>query len=203
MYLPRQFLTEDRAQIFEIMRSCRLPTLVSTAEGGAPFATHLPLVVSERNGSVLIEGHVAKPNPHAALLATQPHVLAMFLGPSAYQSPSVYPDKARVPTWNYVAVHAYGQARLIEDELAKDALLKRLIAIHEPAYAAQWRDLDIAYRRRMLGAIVAFEILVEKIEGKIKLGQHRPEAHAAMRSTYENGNEAERALAGWMTRLGI
>jgi transcriptional regulator len=201
MYLPRQFLTEDRAQILDIMRSCRLPTLVSTAEGGAPFATHLPLVVSERDGNLLIEGHVAKPNPHAAFLAARPQVLAMFLGPNAYLSPSVYPDKARVPTWNYVAVHAYGEARVIEDELAKDALLKRLIAIHEPVYAAQWRDLDIAYRRRMLGGIVAFEIVVEKVEGKIKLGQHRPESHAAMRNAYESGDEAERALAGWMDRL--
>ena len=73
-------------------------------------------------------GHCAKPNPHWRYLQERPAALVTFLGPHAYLSPSVYPDVARVPSWNYLAVHCTVRASLIEDPAAKDALLKELIA---------------------------------------------------------------------------
>jgi len=203
MYVPRQFEMSDRAKVLEVMRAHNFALLVSSDDGGAPFATHLPVIVGERDGGVLIEGHVAKPNPHWRHLAARPEALVVFLGPHAYMSPSVYSDRQRVPTWNYLAVHATGRARLIEDAAGKDALLKRLIAIHDPAYAEQWRSLDAEFQQKMLAGIVAFEIAVERLEGKFKLNQHRPEAHAAMKAAYAQGSEQEKALAGWMERLGL
>jgi len=91
----------------------------------------------------------------------------------------------------------------VEDELAKDRLLKQLIGDHEPPYADQWRSLGADYAHKMLAGIVAFELRVTALQCKLKLNQHRPEAHAAMKASYAAGNENERALAAWMEKLGL
>jgi transcriptional regulator len=152
---------------------------------------------------LVLLGHVAKPNPHWRYLQARPQAVVTFLGPHAYMSPKVYPDLARVPTWNYLAVHCTAQATLIEDEPAKDRLLKQLIGDHEPGYAEQWRSLGADYAHRMLAGIVAFELRVTDLQCKLKLNQHRPEALAAMKAIYSAGNEHERALAAWMDKLGL
>ena len=207
MYLPKHFEQHDRALTLEVMRTHSFATMVSMDDAGAPYATHLPLIVSEIGtddaAQIVIEGHVAKPNPHWKYLAARPDVLLIFQGPHAYMSPKVYPDIARVPTWNYLAVHAAGKARMIEGDRAKDALLKGLIAIHEPEYAAQWRGLDEEFQTKMLSGIVAFTITVEQLQPKFKLNQHRKEAYAAMKERYAKGTPNEQALAGWMARLGM
>jgi transcriptional regulator len=203
MYLPKHFEQQDRALALEAMRTHNFGMLVGNDDAGAPYISHLPLVVGERDGGILIEGHVAKPNPHWRYLQARPQVLAVFQGPHAYLSPRMYPDLMRVPTWNYIAVHAYGEAKLVEDPQGKDALLKRLIAIHEPAYAQQWRDLGEEYQQKMLMGIVGFEISVTRLEAKFKMNQHRKEAHAPTYAAYSKGTPDERALALWMERLGL
>jgi transcriptional regulator len=92
---------------------------------------------------------------------------------------------------------------LVEEPEAKDALLKKLIADHEPSYAAQWRSLGEEFAGKMLAGIVAFELKVLELQCKLKLNQHRPESHAAMKAGYAAGNERERELARWMDRLGM
>jgi len=102
-----------------------------------------------------------------------------------------------------LAVHARVEARLLEGEEAKDALLKQLIGDHEPAYAAQWRGLPDTYTDGMLKGIVAFELRILDLKTKVKINQHRPESHAAMHAAYAQGGEQEQALALWMQRLGL
>lgn len=203
MYLPPQFKSEDRAHALTLMREHPLASLISTDDDGLPFVTHLPLHVQAQDDSMLLLGHVAKPNPHWRYLLARPQAVVSFLGPHAYMSPKVYPDLARVPTWSYLAVHCTVQATVLEDAAAKDALLKKLIADHEPAYAAQWRGLGEDYAHRMLAGIVAFELKVTQLQCKLKLNQHRPESHAAMSAAYGAGNDNEQALARWMKRLGL
>ena len=82
-------------------------------------------------------------------------------------------------------------------------MLKRLIAQHEPGYAQQWRELGEEFQHKMLAGIVGFELRVTALQCKLKLNQHRREAHAAMHAVYANGTADERALAGWMPRLGM
>ncbi|HEY4373646.1 MAG TPA: FMN-binding negative transcriptional regulator [Burkholderiales bacterium] len=202
MYLPKHFEITEDAPALEIMRAHNFAMLVSNDDAGMPFVSHLPLVGEKQGDTIRIEGHVAKPNPHWRYLQARPQVLAVFQGPHAYMSPQVYPDLARVPTWSYIAVHAHGEARLIEDAEGKDALLKRLIGVHEPAYAQQWRDLGEEFQQKMLMGIVGFAITVTKLESKFKINQHRPEAHAAMHEAYSKGTPDEQALARWMERLG-
>jgi transcriptional regulator len=203
MYEPPQFKSSDRAVAARLMRENAFASLISNDDSGLPFVTHLPLHLEDRDGTFFLLGHCAKPNPHWRFLQSRPRALVTFMGPHAYQSPKVYPDRARVPSWNYVAVHCTVQATPIEEPAAKDALLKKLIGDHEPAYAEQWRSLGEEFALKMMAGIAAFELEVVEFQCKIKLNQHRPESHAALRAGYEQGNADERELAKWMASLGL
>jgi transcriptional regulator len=214
MYLPPQFVPKNRAEAYELIRSHPFASLISTDETGLPFVTHLPLHLEQRvqtpvgtaspgPSELVFLGHVARPNLHWQYLRTRPEALVTFMGPHAYMSPRVYPDLVRVPTWNYLAVHCIVRATLIEDALAKDRLLKKLIGDHDPDYAAQWIGLGTEYQQKMLAGIVGFELQVTDIQCNLKLNQHRPEAHAEMRKVYAAGGENEQALGRWMDKLGL
>jgi len=202
MYLPPQFNHPEHAAA--IMRGHPFASLVTTDDTGFPFVTHLPLRLLEEGGQpAVLLGHCARGNPLGGYLQQRPLALASFMGPQAYMSPKVYADLQRVPTWLYLAVQARVQARLLEGEEAKDALLKQLIADHEPPYAAQWRALPEDYAGRMLQGITAFELRIVDLQCAVKLNQHRPEAHAAMHTAYSAGPAQEQAIADWMQKLGL
>jgi transcriptional regulator len=205
MYLPPHFNSKDRAQACQLMCSHPFASLISVDDAGLPFVTHLPLHLEEgaAGNELVLLGHVAKPNPHWRYLQARAQAVVTFMGPHAYMSPKVYPDLVRVPTWNYLAVHCTVQAVLIEDPLGKDRLLKKLIGDHDPAYTQQWIDLGADYQHKMLAGIVAFELRVTDLQCKIKVNQHRPEAHAEMRRVYAAGGENEQALGLWMDQLGL
>ncbi len=209
MYLPPHFKAKEAAHAAELIRAYPLASLISNDDDGFPFVSHLPLHLPlpaqqqspEVQAPMTLLGHVAKANPHWRYLQARPQALVTFMGPHAYMTPRVYPDLARVPTWNYLAVHAKVSVRLIEEPLAKDRLLKKLIGDHDPAYAPQWVGLGEDFQHKMLAGIVAFELTVLDLQCKLKLNQHRPEAFDKMRALYAAGNENERALAAWMDKL--
>ena len=200
MYLPPQFATKDEAAAHELIRTHPFASLTSTDDDGWPFVTPLPLHLLMDGGETLLLGHCAKPNPHWRYLAARPKAVVTFMGPHAYMTPRVYPDLARVPTWNYVMVHCTVEAKIVEPFDDKDRLLKHLIADHDPAYADQWRSLGEDYQYKMMNGIVAFELRVLAMQCKIKVNQHRSEAFDAMRAVYAAGNDNERALVPWMDR---
>jgi transcriptional regulator len=116
-------------------------------------------------------------------------------------SPTVYPDIMRVPTWNYLAVQCRVRVRLLRERAEMEQMLDKLIGDNEPSYLAQWRSLSEDYRSKMTAMIVGFELEITELQCKLKLNQHRPESHAALRRTFVAGSEAERELLGWMDRL--
>lgn len=203
MYMPPQFASKDTAIARDLICAHPFASLISVDDDGLPFVTQLPLHLEEAGDGFLLLGHVARPNPHGRFLRERPKAKVTFLGPHAYMSPRVYPDLARVPTWNYLAVHLTVEARLIEGFDDKDQLLKHLIHDHDPAYADQWRALGEEYQHKMMQGISAFELRVVDLQCKVKLNQHRPESHAAMLQAYTSGSENERLLAMWMGRLGL
>jgi transcriptional regulator len=172
VYIPEHFRVRDRETAIAFMRANPFAILVSQTPEG-PFATHLPLAISQHGERVILRGHVAKANPHWQHLKSQPQALVIFHGPHAYISPSNYATKENVPTWNYGAVHAYGEARVFAEPEQLMPVLQDLIATFEARYAEQWAELKDAYRQRMLSHIVGFEIAVTKIEAKFKLSQNR------------------------------
>lgn len=173
MYIPNANRVDDRAELVAFMGAHSFATLVSLVQGEL-FATHLPLVVVQQGEQILLRGHLAKANPHWQELATQREILVIFQGPHAYISPSHYEKWESVPTWNYIAVHAYGSARLIQDEAGLLATLTELITATEATYQQQWDSLPDKFRHGLLNGIVAFEIAVTRLEGKFKLSQNRP-----------------------------
>jgi len=203
MYQPPQFQSSDRALAARLMRDHPFASLVTNDDDGFPFVSHLPLHLEDRAGTYVLLGHCAKANPQWRHLQHRPTALVTFLGPHAFLSPKVYPDLARVPSWNYLAVHCKARATLIEDGPGKDRLLKKLIADHEPEYAEQWRGLGEEFAHKMLAGIMAFELEVLDLQCKLKLNQHRPESHASLKARYAQGNEHERELARWMNQLGM
>lgn len=209
MYTPAFNRVEDRVVLLEAMRAWSFAVLFGPDANGAPVATHLPLTILDEGEFGTLEGHFALANPHWKALAGR-ETLVVFSGPHSYVSPSLYVERKSVPTWNYIAIHATGTLELIPDVpgddagnfVRKDALLKRLIAANEPAYAEQWNELPVAYRISMTAGIVGFRIAIRRLEGKFKLSQNRPEQDRMnVRDAHASGTADQQALAEWMERL--
>ena len=205
MYSPKFNQVADRTVLIEAMRAYSFAILTGpqgTPEAPAPLvATHLPLVVKDDGPHGLLEGHFAKANPHWKALAGR-EVLVIFAGPHSYVSPTLYTEALSVPTWNYIAVHAYGTLELVEDEAGKEALLDGLIATTEPTFATQWENSPHGFRRSMLAGIQGFRIPIVRIEGKFKISQNRAaEERANVQAAHAAGTPDQRALAAWMARL--
>ncbi len=173
MYIPNANRVDEQAQLVAFMRAHPFATLVSHVEGQL-FASHIPLTIVETAGQIVLHGHLAKANPQWQELATQQEILVIFQGPHAYISPRHYAKWESVPTWNYIAVHAYGSAQLVTDEVGKFASLARLIVATDPGHQQQWDSQSEQFQRGMLNGIVAFEIMLSRLEGKYKLSQNRP-----------------------------
>ncbi len=172
MYIPEHFRVRHDADAIAFMRANPFAILISSTDEG-PFATHLPLFVREAEEKIVLHGHVSKANPHWRYLEQQPQCLTIFHGPHSYISPSNYTARESVPTWNYAAVHLYGDARLFSSGQDVQGMLHELMETFEPAYRLQWEELSEKYRENMLRQIVGFEITATKLEGKFKLSQNR------------------------------
>ena len=178
MYIPEFNREEDRATILAFMRANPFAVLVSNVDG-IPFATHLPLLIDDADDQIVIQGHMAKANAHWKSMKEGEESLIIFHGPHAYISPSLYESRESVPTWNYAAVHVYGEPTLFTDEESLRATLHRMIDTFESSYMTQWSELSEEYRSRMMKHIVGFNIKVKRLEGKFKLSQNRTKGEQA------------------------
>lgn len=189
MYNPKAFAVQDLPQLQQMMNECRLAVLVTHGEHGLQ-ASHLPLLLDTRQGPHgTLHGHMARANPQWRDLEAGAEALVIFAGADAYVSPSLYPSKAEhgkvVPTWNYLAVHAYGTADVFSDAPRLRELVSALTDRHETGRAQPWKldDAPAEYVDAMLKAIVGFSLPIQRLEGKRKLSQNRsPEDVAGVRN---------------------
>lgn len=179
MYLPRHFREERIEVLHDAMRAIVFASLVTHGPDGLS-ATHLPLAFDAEPGPHgTLYGHVARANPHWRAFPADEHALAMFVGPHAYVSPSWYPSTHATgedaPTWNYIAVHASGPLKLVEEPARVLDILTRLTDRQEAQRDPRWRvsDAPAAYVERELRGIVGFELPIARLEGKWKLSQNR------------------------------
>ncbi|MDF0492991.1 MULTISPECIES: FMN-binding negative transcriptional regulator [Bradyrhizobium] len=181
MYIPPAFKDDDVESIRTTIRNARLANLV-TATADGPIATPLPLFLDETEGECgVLYGHLAKGNPQWRLLPIG-EALAIFNGPEAYVTPSWYATKQDtgkvVPTWNYVAVHAYGPMEFFQEPERLLEVVTRLTNKHEGVRAKPWAvsDAPADFITSQLRGIVGLRIPVSRFEGKRKMSQNRPEA---------------------------
>jgi len=199
MFIPDVFAETDEGVLFDLIEAHPFGVLVTTHD--EPFATHLPFVL-DRERRVL-EAHMARANPHWRGFGAETPALVVFHGPHAYVSPTWYvSDGPAVPTWNYAAVHVTGTPRIVDDPAAVRAQQDRLVAQQEE----NWRiaGQPEKYVDAMLRGIVAFELPIDRLEGKFKLSQNRPvEDRAAVRAALAAADRAEdRATAALMAARG-
>jgi transcriptional regulator len=173
MYIPKYFNIEDEDVIHDFIEKNSFATLFSQ-HNGEPCATHLPILLNKTEG--FLHGHFARPNQQWKDIVGQ-NVLVVFQGPHCYISPSWYEISQAVPTWNYVAVHVYGQLVIVEDEQEVfESLSEMVIKYEKPDSTYHLEDVDSNYIKGMSKGIVGFKIQINKIEGKAKLSQNHPAA---------------------------
>ena len=194
MYSPPYNRIEERAELVSFMRAHNFCLLV-TGAGGGLVGSHLPCIVEERDERLALVMHMARANPQWQSFFDD-EVLVVFSGPHAYISPRWYERSPAVPTWNYAAVHAYGMVRVLEEE-AKHAAVAKLVMAHDPAWREGFERLPQEYLRDMLGAIVAFEVDVTRLETRWKLSQNRGrrEQELIIERLEASADCGERALA--------
>ncbi len=174
MYVPKHFKEEDKTEIEELVREFGFATLVSIKDG-LPWATHVPLELSiNETGEWFLYGHISKANPQWKNFETAGDVLAIFMGPHTYVSPSWY-NHRNVPTWNYRAAHLYGKASILTGNKLED-MLRKIMKRYEEAHAEKplaYDEIPTDLREGDLRGLVGFEIKVERIEAASKLSQNR------------------------------
>jgi transcriptional regulator len=192
VYRPGHFDASDPAFCHAVIRAYPFAPFILGNE-----ASHLPFLLDADRGELgTLVAHVARASPHAdAVTVTSPvTALCIFSGPHGYISPTWYATGPAVPTWNYVAVHAYATPRPL-DEPATRAYLERLSAVHDATYRFSAQPAD--YQAKMLRGIVAFDLPVSRLEGKAKLSQNRSDDDVA-RVIRELETTGSSELAQWM-----
>ena len=178
MYVPPAFRDDDPAALRATIEQARLSQLVTATAQGL-IATPLPMfLVSDEGPHGTLYGHIARANPQWQLAAIG-EAMALFLGPHAYITPNWYAAKQEthkvVPTWNYLAVHAYGPVEFFADATRLREIVTRLTNLHEHGSAAPWAvdDAPEAFIAAQLRAIVGVRLPISRIEGKRKMSQNR------------------------------
>lgn len=173
MYIPPYFDEPDGERVARLINQYGFATLITRAKEEM-YVTHAPLMLDRTRGPYgTLVGHIARANPHAGALIEGSAATALFHGPHGYVSPTWY-EAPGVPTWNYAAIHVHGAVRLIGDADMKWNIVTQLTAQYEPATADAWNPETRGDQwRKLLDAIVGFEIDIERIEAKFKLSQNR------------------------------
>lgn len=206
MYVPPAFAESRLPVLHDAIRATRLCTLVTLGSDGLE-ASHVPVLLDTDAGQHgTLVGHFARANPQWQRLNTAVPALAIFVGPDAYVTPSWYETKKRtgkaVPTWNYVAVHAYGALELFDDTDSLRDVVTRLTDRHEAGRPDAWHVADAPeeFLQGMFKGFIGFRLPIARIEGKWKLSQNRPADDRAgvVAGLRADGGPAEAAVAALM-----
>lgn len=175
MYIPAAFAETDVSRLHEFIEQNSFALLVSQVDA-EPFATHLPLLLDRHSGpNGCLIGHMARANPQWQHTQGQ-SVLAVFSGPHTYISPTWYEAENVVPTWNYVAVHAYGTMHTIEQPAALLKIVNDFVTVYEASMPQRWTlGGPSDFLDRLVRQIVGFRIEITRLEGKWKLNQNQPQ----------------------------
>ena len=198
MYTPHAFRFQDDQEMIRFIQQYSFATMVTCLDT-IPVATQLPFLVEDRTDKLLLSSHFAVANDQAKHIVNDTSLI-IFTEPHAYISPQHYDKKESVPTWDYIAVHAYGKARLLTDDRSKIQLLERMIHYYDPVYMHQWKELSDTFKSRMIKGIVAFEMEVTQLQGQKKLSQNKTVAEREKIAVHlaNSPNQVEKSLASFI-----
>ncbi|MDI3321786.1 FMN-binding negative transcriptional regulator [Pinibacter soli] len=176
MYGFPYYKTKDHAKVLQFMQAHPFVMLVGCEEQQCPVASQVPILISEKDGRMFLEGHVMRNTDHQKAFAANSNVLAIFTGPHTFVSASWYTNPQQASTWNYMAVHARGKLTFLSEERLID-ILRRTTEQFESnsASEASFDKLPHEYVTRLAKAIVGFEIEVTALDHTFKLSQNRDE----------------------------
>ena len=178
MYNYPHYKEQDKEKVIEFMRGHPFITLIGCDSKRRIEATQIPVLIEEKEGKLIIHGHIAKKSDHHQAFEENPNVLALFTGAHTYVSGTWYSGNPRqASTWNYISVHARGQIKFL-DEPALIDLLKKLSLHFEnnnPQSSTIYNNLPAEYKEKLIKAILAFEIEVMELDNVYKLSQNRDE----------------------------
>ena len=201
MYIPPSNAESSPEVMLGFIEAHPFGALVTAGAEGL-FATHLPFVLDRARG--VLQGHVARANPHHREGYAGTEALVIFTGPDAYITPAWYAAKAEhgrvVPTWNYVAVHVHGPVRFIDDPSFLRPHLEALTRQHEAGREHPWSvsDAPAEFIAGLERAIVGVEVTISRLEGKWKMSQNRSSADidGVVRGLSASPSPADLAVAG-------
>lgn len=200
MYIPDLYKNENQSEIEHFLHENGFAILINQTDGKL-WGTHTPLFLEKQNDKLILSGHISAENPQAQSLKNNDEVLAIFNGPHTYISPSWY-DHENVPTWNYIAIHVYGNLRLLNyDETV--ASLKNLVDKYEKKQENPIRVEDLSEKTmRQARGILAFEIEITDIQAKKKLSQNRDDKNhqSIINHLEKSGDNSDKEIASEMRK---
>lgn len=201
MYIPEHYKNNDKDEIISFLKAHSFGILINSIHG-KPWGTHIPLEIGiNGKGEDVLVGHIAKSNPQSKYLMDGDEVLCIFNGPHSYISSSWYLEE-EVPTWNYIAVHAYGTVTIQNTEELLTALHK-LVTTYEKASKHPISLHDMSHKTmRQVAGIVGFEILIKDLQAVKKLSQTRTQDHPRIIKELEEQGSKEKAIAIEMKKVG-
>ncbi len=179
MFVTPYFKPQSVEQVEDFLKKNTFAALVSMVEGKL-WATHIPMMLGKNQaGEQVLWAHVSKGNPQWKEIAEQKEVMAIFQGPHTFVTSDWY-DHQNVSTWNYVAVHVYGKARLLDGDDLRSTVRHLVEHYESPHSKGHINNLDEKYLNQQFRGIMGIELKVERIEAAFKMSQNRDE------SNYEN-----------------
>ncbi len=204
MFIPKMFRVEEAADILDFIQKNGFATLVSVNADGLPIATHIPIALEIlADNTPVLRGHISRANPQAQLFGDNQTALAIFTGAHTYISSSWYAQE-NVSTWNYSAVHVYGQIRVLTvDELRED--VEKLTAKYEKNVEKPFLvpQMSPEMVNAQLKGIVGFELTMADVQAKAKLSQNRKDAdyqHIIKKLEETNDQQAHQVAAEMRTK---
>ncbi|MBI2686205.1 MAG: FMN-binding negative transcriptional regulator [Acidobacteria bacterium] len=177
LYIPKAHNIADRKLLHDFMDEFAFVDLVTAAPDIR--ITHIPVWLDRVAGKFgVLHGHVSRQNPQHKLFDGKQSAVIVFRGPHAYISPTWYAKPGTVPTWNFAVVHATGKPRAVTEKAAFKNLLAKLIAKFEKS-GYDFSNVPPGVIDGMMQGIVGFEMEIDLLEGKFKLGQERNEPDRA------------------------
>ncbi|WGK95032.1 MULTISPECIES: FMN-binding negative transcriptional regulator [Flavobacterium] len=201
MHIPKINLITDKNEMISFMKQFSFATII-TVKDELPIATHLPFVVKEKEGNILLSSHFNKANEQWKTIENS-KILVIFSEPHAYISPTNYDTLLSVPTWNYISIHAYGKGKILTKKAEVIKSLEDSIDNYEISFREQWDNFPEDYKLKMSNGVVAFEILVSNLQGNKKLSQNKSETEKQkIITTLSKSNDLnEKLIAKYMKNM--